>query len=291
MTAVTTMIERNIKVFFLNRASVFFSLLSMLIIIMLYALFLGDLNVQSIQATTGDVEGIRWLVDTWIMAGILVVNSVTVSMGVFGIMVQDREEKRLQAFLVSPVSRGRIVLGYVLSAWIIGAIMTTITFLAAIAYIVAGGGEVPDAFTAARIFGLILLNVFSGTCFVFFLVNFARSSNALGAMATILGTMIGFVTGIYIPIGVLPEGVQTFTKLIPATHGTTLMRQVFTQAAADKVFAGAPQAVREAFFKEMGITMYWGGSPVPDWIMLLVLAGSGLLFLGLSVLVLRKKRD
>ena len=80
---------RNLKVFFKDKSSVFFSLLAVFIIIGLYALFLGDVWTSSMS----DIAGIRFLMDSWIMAGLLAVTSVTTTMGAYGIMVQDREKK------------------------------------------------------------------------------------------------------------------------------------------------------------------------------------------------------
>ena len=54
------MIKRNITIFFRDKASVFFSLLSVLIIIGLYVLFLGDLMEQSMP----DAPGVRFLMDS-----------------------------------------------------------------------------------------------------------------------------------------------------------------------------------------------------------------------------------
>ena len=41
---------RNIKIFLKDRAAVFFSLLAPLIVLMLYILFLGDIQVSSVKS-------------------------------------------------------------------------------------------------------------------------------------------------------------------------------------------------------------------------------------------------
>ena len=58
------MTKRNLKVFFRDRSSVFFSLLAVFIIIALYAVFLGD----TITGGMEDVEGIDFLMNSWIIA-------------------------------------------------------------------------------------------------------------------------------------------------------------------------------------------------------------------------------
>src|SRR5690554_5326156 len=105
---------RNIKVYLRDPVGVFFSFLSMLIILGLYILFLGDVSVNNMPLEIPNVseQNIRFLVDSWIMAGILIVNSITIPLGVFGIMVQDRARKTIDGFLVAPVKRWKLIMGY-----------------------------------------------------------------------------------------------------------------------------------------------------------------------------------
>ena len=71
------LVKRNLLIFFRDRGSVFFSLLGVLIIIGLYVLFLGDIMVKDL----GDLPGARFLMDSWIMSGLLAVTPVTTSLG------------------------------------------------------------------------------------------------------------------------------------------------------------------------------------------------------------------
>ncbi len=280
---------RNTKIFLRDRTSVFFSFLSMLIILMLYVLFLGEVNVSSIKAQVGDVPGIRWLIDSWIMAGILVVNSVTVTLGVLGGMVSDREEKRLSGFLVAPVGRLTLTAGHLLSALFVGVLMNLVTFALSQVYILLSGGQLLPVLSMLKVLGLIVANVFSGSALVLFLISFVRSNGAFGALSTMIGTLIGFLTGIYMPIGILPEAIQTITKLIPATHGAVMMRRIFMEQPMAQVFKGAPASVVTAFEKEMGCVIPAGGGNLSDGVMLLVLILSGCLFLGLATWRFSKK--
>nr|NLJ02159.1 ABC transporter permease [Bacillota bacterium] len=76
-----TFAKRNLKLFFRDRASVFFSLLAVFIIIGLYVLFLGDMVMMDLEG----IPGARFLMDSWIMAGLMAVTSVTTTMGALGI--------------------------------------------------------------------------------------------------------------------------------------------------------------------------------------------------------------
>ena len=89
---------RNLRIFFRDRAAVFFSLLAVFIIIGLYALFLSDVWTAELEGFTG----VRYMMDSWIMAGLLAVTSVTTTMGAFGVMVEDRSKKIYKDFSVTP---------------------------------------------------------------------------------------------------------------------------------------------------------------------------------------------
>ena len=85
---------RNLKVFYKDKSSVFFSMLAVLIIIVLYFAFLGD----SLSSAYEGVEGMDGIMDNWISAGLLAVASLTSTMGAFGVMVEDRARRLAKDF-------------------------------------------------------------------------------------------------------------------------------------------------------------------------------------------------
>ena len=213
------MAKRNLKLFFRDKSAVFFSLLAVFIIIGLYALFLGDV-------WTGSMEGmpeVRVLMDSWILSGLLAVTSVTTTMGAFGTMVDDKAKNITKDFSSSPIGRGRLAGGYILSSFIVGVIMTLVALVLVQGYILIEGGAFLGVIPLFKVIGLVLLTTFTNTSLVLFLVSFFRSSNAFATASTILGTLIGFVTGIYLPVGQLPDAVGWIVKLfsILSRYGTS----------------------------------------------------------------------
>ena len=278
--------KRNLKLYFRDRTSVFFSLLGVLIIIGLYILFLSNVILGDLKG----VPGARFLMDSWIMAGTLGVASITTTMGAFGIMVEDRTKNIIKDFSASPIKRPTLVGGYILGTFIIGMIMTLITFVLAEVYIVAYGGEWVSLIALFEILGIMLLSVISSTSIVFFIVSFFKSNSAFGTASTILGTMIGFLTGIYIPIGSLPEGVQNVIKVFPVSHAGALFRQVMMQAPLDKVFAGAPASQAESFKVSMGVVYQFGDQLTTPTFSIIVLTVTTVVFFLLATLNVSRKR-
>ncbi len=276
---------RNLRVFFKDKTSVFFSLLAVFIIIGLYALFLGDTWTSSM----GGLPGVRTLMDSWIMAGLLAVTTLTTTMGAFGIMVQDREKKIVKDFSAAPVSRASLVGGYTLGAMAIGIIMSLIALVLAEAYIVLGGGALVDFHTLMKVLGLIALCTFSNTAIMLFFVSFMTSSNAFGTASTVIGTLIGFLTGIYIPIGSLPEGVQWVIRCFPVSHGAALLRQVMMEEPMQQSFSGASADVTDSFKHALGVTFQYGDKTAAPLTSIIILLITAAVFYGLSVLSLSRK--
>ena len=277
---------RNLKVFFKDKSSVFFSLLAVFIIIGLYALFLGDVWTSNMS----EVPGIRFLMDSWIMAGLLAVTSVTTTMGAYGIMVQDKEKKITKDFAASPVGNKNIVGGYIIGAVIIGIIMSIVALILAELYIIAGGGEFLGISALVKVLGLIVICTLCNSSIVLFLVSFFKSNNAFATASTIIGTLIGFLTGIYLPIGQLPESVQWIVKCFPVSHGAVLFRQVMMEAPLATSFNGAPTQVVSEFENMVGVTLQFGDTTVTPLTSLIVLLATAVVFYVLSLLNLSRKQ-
>lgn len=279
--------QRNLKIFFRDKSAVFFSLLASFIIIGLYVLFLGDVWASNFKQAGVNV---REVMNNWIMAGLLAVTTVTTTMGAFDVMVSDKTKKINKDFLSSPVSRRSLAGGYVLSAFLIGLIMSMVTLVLAEAYIVMDGGALMDLKTLAKVIGVILIADLANTSMVFFLTSFFTSAAAFGTASTIIGTLIGFLTGIYLPIGTLPEAVQWAIKLFPPSHAAALLRQIMMEKPIATAFANAPAEYVEETKEMMGVTFKFGGTELGAYVHIAVLLGAGALFFVLAVVSMSRKR-
>ncbi|NLU35908.1 MAG: ABC transporter permease [Clostridiales bacterium] len=280
-----SLLKRNLLVFFTDRSSVFFSLLAVFIILGLYILFLGDLIVDSME----NVPGARFLIDSWIMAGLLAVTPVTTSLGAMGTIILDKKYGQYKDFAVAPMNRAAITAGYAVSGFIISVIMTLITFILAEIYIVIYGGELLPLKAVLKVLGLILFNTAFSSIMMFYLVSWFRSVGAYSAACNVVGTLIGFLTGIYIPIGNLPEAVQTVIKVFPPSHMAVLFRRIMMERAESITFAGAPAEMLEKFRLEMGIVFKFGDTILSPGVSLLYVLFFLALFLILSLFRFAKK--
>jgi len=277
---------RNIKVFFKDKSAVFFSLLAVFIIIGLYALFLGDVWVDSFKG----MSGVRYLMDSWIVAGLLAVASVTTTMGVFGIMIEDKTKKINKDYIASPIKNNSIVGGYILSSITIGVIMSIVTLILSEIYIVANGGEIASISVLIKALVLIVITTIANSSMVLFIVSFFNSINAFSTASTIVGTIIGFITGIYLPIGNLPESVQMIVKCFPTSHGAVLFRQLLMESPMEETFKGAGTEMVTEFRQLLGVEFSFNGEVISTNISIAILVVTAVVFYVLSVLNLSRKR-
>lgn len=278
---------RNLKLYFRDRAAVFFSLLGVLIIIGLYLLFLGEVWIQEFE----NAPGARFLMNSWIMAGVLAISSFTSSMGAYGTMIEDRANSINRDFVASPVKNTTILGGYILNGLIVGVIMSLFTLVVAELFIVAQGGELFSLPALLKVLGLILLAAVSNSALVIFLISFLKTLNAFSTASMLIGTLIGFVTGIYLPIGNFPTVVQWIVKLFPVSHAAVLFRQVMMERPMEITFTGAPQGIIEQFLLNMGINFDYNGVIAQNWVHIAVLLASTVIFYLLALLNLSRKAN
>ncbi len=248
------LIKRNLLLFFRQKSNVFFSLLGVLVIIGLYVLFLGDLMVKDMP----DLKDVRFLMDSWIMGGILAVTPVTTSLGAMATMVDDKNNHIYKDFIASPLKRSTLASSYMISGFLISLILTLITFILAEIYIVSFGGEMLPIEATLKVILLIIFTTAASSLMMFYIVSWFKSISAFTTASILVGTLIGFLTGIYIPIGSVSEAVQIVIKLFPPSHAAVLFRSIMMEQAEKITFADAPMAALESFQQTFGVSFKVG---------------------------------
>ena len=300
MREILYLTKRNSLVYLRDRRAVFFSILSMLIVLGLMVIFLGSMNSQDLVSileqygserdVVQDEKNAEHLIQLWTLAGILIVNSVTITLTVIGIMVQDEEQNRLASFYVTPIKRGKLVLGYVLAAWFTGAALSILTLAAGELYMFIKGWGLLPASVLAAMCAMIFLNSFVYASLGYLLATFIHSYSAWGGMLTIVGTLVGFAGGIYLPMSAFSEKLQTILKCLPVLQGISLMRRVCLKKITEVTFEGMPSQVMEIFQERMGITLTAGERILSIGEQLLILLLYGIIAISVAVILNQRRR-
>lgn len=278
---------RNLKLYFRDRGQVFFSLLAVLIIIVLYAVFLGDVWLSSDMRA---LDSPTQLMDTWLVAGLMAVVSMTTTMGAFGVLVGDRQSGIAKDFYASPIRRSGITAGYFFAAVAVGMVMSCFALAIGQGYILLNGGAWFSLGAVLKTLALALLATISSGSMVFLLASLLKSVSAFAMASTVVGTLIGFLVGIYLPIGQLPAAVQWVIKVFPVSHAASLFRRILMQDAIATSFDGVPQSFLSDFELLMGVRYEFGDFACTALTSALILAATAIVFYGLSLLSLSKRR-
>lgn len=290
MGIVLDIMGRNLRLFFRDRLSVFFSLLGALIVFLLYTLFLSNLQTSSIadafpQADEADVRG---FVDSWMFAGIVAMTSITTSLGALAVFVEDAATGRFRDFLVSPIRRWQLVLGYLLSTVVVALVMTLIVFGVSLAYLFLLDGVVLGVPEIVSTVGWIVLSCVAFAALWAFVASFIRTTGAFSGLATIVGTVVGFLAGAFIAVGLFPEAVRNTINVLPFAQSAMLMRREFTAETLATLVGDRPEAIAglSAFY---GITLFVGDWEVTVPAVIVVLAAFAVVFAALATLRIRAR--
>ncbi len=302
MEELMTLTGRHLKTYLRDRSAVFFSLLSAFIIIGLMAFFLGDMNIDAIleiagpYAAAGDeLETLaNQLILSWTFAGILSINAVSVSISIYSGMIRDRVSGKLNSIYTAPVSRLKITLSYILAAWAAAVFICLVSLGVMELYGCAVQGmELYSLKEHLQIVAMIIGNSFVYAAMMYTLAMLAKTEGAWGGFGTVIGTLVGFLGGIYLPIGTLSDGIAAMMKCTPIIYGTAAFREVMTKSILEQTFAGVPELITEEYREAMGICLSVGDYTMKmrdEW---LILISCGIIFLlvGIGMLKYSKKTD
>lgn len=288
---IQSIIKRNLKIYFRDKTAVFFSLLSVVIIILLFILFLAQLQVDTIleslnnsqkgkipslmhswqmgglKAILGNLNNnienkIAYLVHTWTMGGLLSVTTLTSVLGGYGTMVNDKEKKIIMGFKSSPVKNSIYSLANVISSFLIGIIVSLIAFVIYFFCIYFTTGYLIDYAQIIKTILIIIISSFANSIICGCICSFLKTNNVFSSLSILIGTTIGFINGLYVPIGSLNNVIISIMNFFPTLHIATIFRKILTSNAINLVFENAPQDAMDNYILKYGVKLQFNGLDV-----------------------------
>ncbi|HEY5465432.1 MAG TPA: hypothetical protein VIL27_00210 [Clostridia bacterium] len=291
MNAMLQLTGRNLRIFFRNRTTLLFILLPLVILAILYPLLLTDLHAAAAYGFSPDVRAARWLADSWIAAGVPVVLAFTAALGALGAFSRDRQERRGRDFGVSPLRGAQRAGGYALAALIAANLTALAAYAILQTWIHWRYGLIPDPREILFGAGYTLLGATHAAAVCLFLASLLHNGGAFAAMSAALGTLIGFLSGVFIPVGMLLPPVRVVIQAFPASQAVSLLRQTLTYRATAQVFAKAGAADIAGYQSYFGVTaMFQDRVITPFWILILLAATTIVLFAIALPLAARDRR-
>ena len=253
------LISRNRKVYTRDRLAFFMSFLSVIILILVYPVLLGQIQIDAVKealgSDTASSDTIK-MVNYWLISGLTTIISMTSTLGAFGVMVSDKEKKLSEDFKVSPISNFKVELSYAIFAILFGIILTMFSCVFAIG-IFNGFASLLDysAKDYLTIFGIISLSTVLSASIILPILTFIQTSSAFTTLSTIVGTFIGFISGVYLSIGSVGETLQQVMTWFPMTQVNALLKQVLMKNSIAQVFNDAPSSVINEYKESYGVIL------------------------------------
>jgi len=271
MNNLTSLITRDMKIFYRTKGNIFFSSLAVIILLVLHFVIFRNMYTDNweliLSAFPGfsiERESLLWLVDNMMFSAILPIGAVSISITALGLMVEDREKNVLNDFLVSPIKRNDLLASYLISSFIIGFIMLLgfIVFYGVYFQIVY---SISYSLTQLGYILLALIGalIFANT-FILLIMTFLKRQSSLGAFGTILGTLNGFISGAYIPVGMFGATVGTILSALPFLQLTVLTRQAFLYNL-ESVTPLTHEMISGEIAKNFGLELWLGDTMIPLW--------------------------
>ena len=240
MTGLGALVRRNTKIYFKDKGMFFTSLITPIILLVLYVTFLANVYEDSFRsalemAGASVSEKVIWgCVGGQLVSSLLAVICVTVAFCSNLLMVQDKITGARRDMTVSPVTSGTLAMGYYLATMLSTLLVCLTAMVVCLGYLAYVGWFLTVGDVLALFLDVILLVLFGtalSSC-----VNFPLSTNGqASAVGTIISAGYGFVCGAYMPVSSFSEGVQKVISFLPGTYGTSLLRNHAMRGAFEEV--------------------------------------------------------
>ena len=298
MTGLSALIKRNIKLYFRDQGMFFSSLITPIILLILFVTFLGSIyrdsfaSALSAAGINADAALIDGCVGGQLISSLLAVTCITVAFCSNLIMIKDKTSGARRDLTVSPLHLSTLGFSYYLAALISTLIINLTAAAVSLAYLAFVGWYLSAADVLLLILDIFLLTMFGtalSSCVNFFLSSDGQAS----AVGTIVSAGYGFICGAYMPVSNFSPALQKILSFLPGTYGTVLlrnhaMRGAFRQMTKD----GIPQEIIEKICDSVDCNLYFFGEKVSVSAMYMVLCASILLFIGIYIAVnlIKEKR-
>ena len=289
MTGLGSLIRRNTKLYFKDKGMFFTSLITPLILLVLYSTFLSNVYEESFRsaleaagATVSD-KLISGCVGGELVSSLLAVSCVTVAFCSNLLMVQDKITSARRDLTIAPVKPGTLALSYYLATLLSTLLICSAAAGVCLGYLAYVGWYLTAGDVVALLLDVALLVLFGtalSSC-----VNFPLSTNGQGsAVGTIVSAGYGFICGAYMPISQFSEGLRKVISFLPGTYGTSLLRNHALRGVFEEMGAqGFPREVVEAIKDSVDCNLYFFGDKVDLSTMYLVLIAGIVIAVGLYV--------
>ncbi len=291
MKNVLALTKRNCLLFLRSKATVFSSLFSSLILIVLYFLFIAKLYGQGFNEAAGlnlTSKQINFAIYSQMIMGVIVINSVSLTTGMLSFLARDLETRKTDAFLLTKTKSFELVLSYLFSAIIVSFAINFLTLVISIIVIGASTFWI-GAGTFFAIVGVLMLTTLISCAMMLLITVLVKSSVAIGVINGFMGTILGFLCGIYMPYENLGTAAKYIGSFLPFTHLTIWLKRIILGDVFGQfgMPANVAETMKEVWFSAGNVGLC--GLKIPLWGMIILCIAVALICLIVAALLIRRR--
>lgn len=290
MKTVFALVRRNRQLFFRDKGMLMSSLITPLILIVLYATFLANVYKDSFQSALPEfleIEDkiINGTVAAQLTAALLAVSCITVTFCVNLTMVQDKAFGTRKDFNVSPVKKPVIYIGYFFATVLNSLMVNGLALVVCMGYMAKMGWYMTVTDVLWVILDMVLLVLF-GAVLSSLVCYPLKTQGQMSAVGTIVSAGYGFICGAYMPISNFGEGLQKFLSFLPSTYGTSMLKNHMMRGVFEEMEdIGFPEEVVDGIATSLDCNPKFFDHVVTVNEMVLVMAASVVVLGGLYILL------
>ena len=283
---------RNIKLYFKDKMTFLVSLITPLILLVLFITFLKSTYEDSILSIIQGFDLDQSLIDAftggWLFSSVLATSCITIAF-CSGMMVIDKINRANIDFMVSPVKKSTLQLSYVLANLFSTFIITFVLLIVGLIYLACVGFYITFVDILLIVFGIIITSLF-GTILANIIWTFTHSQGVVSGVCTLVSALYGFICGAYMPIRTMGQGMQYFVSLLPGTYATVLFRQGFLNSVLNRMRETLPQGMINGIASGFDVKMSFFGHDVSTLALILVISISTIVLLGVFLFINKFKK-
>ena len=283
---------RNIKLYFKDKMTFWVSLITPLILLVLFIAFLKSTYEDSILSIIQGFDLDQSLIDAftggWLFSSVLATSCITVAF-CSGMMVIDKINRANIDFMVSPVKKSTLQLSYVLANLFSTFIITFVLLIVGLIYLACVGFYITFVDILLIVFGIIITSLF-GTILANIIWTFTHSQGVVSGVCTLVSALYGFICGAYMPIGAMGQGMQYFVSLLPGTYATVLFRQGFLNSVLNRMRETLPQGMINGIASGFDVKMSFFGHDFSILALILVISISTIVLFGVFLFINKFKK-
>lgn len=297
MTGLGALVKRNSKLYFKDKGMFFTSLITPVILLVLYSTFLSNVYEDSFRsaltaAGASVSDKVLWgCVGGQLVSSLLAVSCVTVAFCSNLLMVQDKVSGARHDLTIAPLKPAVLALSYYLSTLLTTLIICLAATGVCLGYLAAVGWYLTVGDVVALLLDVVLLVLFGtalSSCIIFPLSTNGQAS----AVGTIVSAGYGFICGAYMPISNFSDGLQKVISFLPGTYGTSLLRNHAMRGVFEEMLdLGFPKEVVESIRDSVDCNLYFFDNKVETGTMYLIMVGVVVLLVGLYVVLNRVRNE